>query len=264
MQWFIGINEGCPAWKPYAEMAKVAIHTALDRTSLQPHCLYDGGPNEFTDWLDQRGVPIIRWRTFLYDDLKEFGERRGNPQLLPATRGVFLRAELPLLQTREGLDDRVLYTDCDVIFRGEVTDVLASLRPQYFAVAVESDPTLPEEMNTGVMWMNLPEMFKLDAPFRDYLRANIDALPGMSWDQGAYRNFYRSAGGAPLWETLPPELNWKPYWDDYARAKIIHFHGPKPFQRPNIDSHYPELKYLTGGRYEELCDLWESLLQEAE
>ncbi len=264
MQWFIGINEGCPAAKQYEDMAKVAIHTALAHTSLRPHCLYDGGENAFTAWLQERGVPIIRWRTFLYDDLARLGERKANPELLPATRGVFLRAELPLLQTHFNLDDRVLYTDCDVIFRGEVVDLLEPNRCRYFAVAVESDIVRTEEMNTGVMWMHLPEMFKLDAPFRSYLRDNIEALPAMSWDQGAYRNFYRSAEGAPLWDSLPPELNWKPYWEDYARARIIHFHGPKPFQRPNIDSFYSELKFLTGGCYHELCDLWENLLQEAE
>ncbi|MGI9086384.1 MAG: hypothetical protein ACR2HH_01365 [Chthoniobacterales bacterium] len=264
MQWFIGINEGCPAWRPYAQMAKVAIHTALLHTSLRPHCLYDGQPNEFTDWLDQHQVPIIQGRTFLNDELRLLGQRRNNPELLAATRGVFLRAELPLLQHQGAFDERVLYTDCDVIFRGEVTDLLAPLHPKYFSVAVEAERARPEEMNTGVMWMNLPEMFQCDAAFRDYLRANINALPAMSWDQGAYRNFYRSAEGALLWENLPPELNWKPYWKDFARARIIHFHGPKPFQRPNIDSHYPELKYLTGGCYDEICDLWESLLDEAE
>lgn len=263
MQWFIGINEGCPAYKQYADMAKVAIHTALAQTSLQPHCIYDGEENEFTAWLKRRNVPIIRWRTFLYEDLAQLGERRKNPELLPATRGVFLRAELPLLQTRCGLDDRVLYTDCDVIFRQEVVHSLTPVRCKYFAVAIESAASRPEDVNTGVMWMHLPEMFKLDAPFRNYLRKNIDALPEMSWDQGAYRNFYRSAEGAPLWENLPPELNWKPYWEDYSRAKIIHFHGPKPFQRPNIDSHYPELKFLSGGCYAEICDLWESLLKKA-
>lgn len=245
-------------------MAKVAIHTALLHTSLQPHCVYDGGENGFTAWLKRRNVPIIHQRTFLYDELARLGERQKNPELLPATRGVFLRAELPLLQKRLGFDERVLYTDCDVIFRSEVVDSLAPVRCKYFAVAVESDVQRPHEMNTGVMWMNLPEMFAFDAPFRDYLRANIDALPAMSWDQGAYRNFYRSAAGEPLWGNLPPELNWKPYWDDYASAKIIHFHGPKPFQRPNIDSHYAELKFLTGGCYDEICDLWEALLRDAE
>ncbi len=264
MQWFIGINEGCPAWRQYAEMAKVAIHTALQHTSLQPHCLYDGGENEFTAWLRRRDVKIIPWRTFLLEELAQLGGQRNNPDLLRATRGVFLRAELPALHMRLGLDDRVLYTDCDVIFQSEVVDILVPNKCEYFAVAPEGFRERPDNMNSGVMWMHLPTMRERDAKFRQYLRDNIDALPSWSWDQGAYDRFYRSPDGTPTWDRLPPELNWKPYWGDYSTAKIIHFHGPKPFQRPNIDSHYSELKFLTGGAYEELCDRFEELLREAE
>ena len=263
MQWFIGINEGCPAWPHYADLARVAIHTALLHTSLRPLCLYDGKENEFTHWLKRRGVRIIPCRTFLHDDLARLGERRQNPELLSATLGVFLRVELPSLQRQYGFDDRVLYTDCDVIFRQEVVDDFAPREPRYFAVAVEGNRENLEEVNTGVMWMNLPEMAKLDPAFRTYLRENIDGLPAISWDQGALKNFYRSPEGAPLWDLLPPELNWKPYWEDYSHAKIIHFHGPKPFQRPYIDGFFKELKFLSGGRWNELCDLWEELLRDA-
>jgi hypothetical protein len=50
---------------------------------------------------------------------------------------------------------------------------------------------------------------------------------------------------------------------DYAKARIIHLHGPTPYQREFIDSHFSELKDLTGGCYQELCDLWADLLEEA-
>jgi hypothetical protein len=46
-------------------------------------------------------------------------------------------------------------------------------------------------------------------------------------------------------------------------AKIIHFHGPKPFQRNYIDSHWPELKPLTGGAYLAQVKRWTELLEEA-
>lgn len=264
MQWFLGLNESCPAFKQYAEMAKVAVHTALAHTSLQPHCLYDGEENDFTAWLRRRGVPIIHCQSYFCSELAALGERLNNPTLLSATRGVFLRVELPALQERLGLDERVLYTDCDVIFRSEVVDLLRPIDCEYFAVAVESNRTQPEDMNSGVMWMNLPGMRRRDDEFRAYLREQVDRLPAISWDQGAYRYFYQNADQGHLWETLPPELNWKPYWGDYETAKIIHFHGPKPFQRDYIDSHWPELKFLTGGAYEELCEVWERLLREAE
>jgi hypothetical protein len=263
MQWFFALNDDCPAFKQYAEMAMVAVHTAQLRTSLQPHCIYDGAENDFTRWLEHRNVRIIHRQSFLLPELAALGMRRNNPDLLRATRGVFLRVELPAMREQLGLDERVLYTDCDVIFERDVVDTLAPLQPKYFAVAVESDTARQDDVNTGAMWMHLPQLREEDQRFRRYIREHIDELPGVSWDQGAYRAFFRDDIGAPLWDLLPPELNWKPYWEDYARAKIIHFHGPKPFQRNYIDSHWPELKHLTGGRYEELCDVYEKLLREA-
>ncbi|MGH8093856.1 MAG: hypothetical protein ACREIF_10325 [Chthoniobacterales bacterium] len=44
---------------------------------------------------------------------------------------------------------------------------------------------------------------------------------------------------------------------------MIHFHGPKPYQRDYIDSHYSEIKHLAGGAYLELVQLYEKLLAEA-
>lgn len=263
MQWFLALNEGGPAFKQYADMARVAIHTALARTSLRPHLLYDGQENDFTHWVRQRNVPVIACRTSLFAELTDLARRRNEPGFAAALPGIFLRVELPALRERLGLDARVLYTDCDVLFQREVVDILEPIGCKYFAVAAESDRALPQEMNTGVMWMHLPEMFRLDEQFREYLRENIDALPAMAWDQGAYRSFYRSPDHVPLWENLPPEMNWKPYWEDYSNARIIHFHGPKPFQRNYIDTHYQELKHLSGGCYAELCEIWEGLLKEA-
>lgn len=264
MQWFIGINEGCPAWKQYADMAKVAIHTALEQTTLQPHCIYDGGDNDFTAWLERRDVPIIRGQSFLRPELDALGERKQDPALPAVARGVLLRVELPRLHESLGLDDYVLYTDCDVIFRREVVDLLQPVKCHYFAVAVESDRDRPDVMNSGVMWMNLPGMRRRDQEFQDYIRDKIDQLPTMSWDQGAYSSFFQDAGRGYLWATLPPELNWKPYWGENEAARIIHFHGPKPFQRDYIDSHWPELKHLTGGSYRDLCAEWDRLLEAAQ
>ncbi len=118
-------------------------------------------------------------------------------------------------------------------------------------------------MNTGAMWMNLPGLLRKDDEFKTFIRQHIDELQSVAWDQGAYRRFFRTEEGVRLWDELSPELNWKPYWGDYTKASIIHFHGPKPFQRNHIDSHFSELKDLTGGSFEELCDVWTKLLAEA-
>ncbi len=63
--------------------------------------------------------------------------------------------------------------------------------------------------------------------FREYIRQNLAELERESWDEAAYRWFYRDSNG-PLWDRLRPELNWKPYWGWNPQARIIHFHGPSP------------------------------------
>jgi hypothetical protein len=264
MQWFLALAEGCPGFQQYGDMAKVAIHTALRHTSLQPHFLYHGGENELTRWLRNREIPIIQCRTFLEHEITLLRGGKDEANIASTLRGILLRIELPRLGAELGLDERVLYTDCDVFFRGEVTAELATIAPACFAVAPESARDDYYNMNTGVMWMNLPGLRRVDAEFREFVRQNLPRLQNMAWDQGAYREFFGPDEHTFRWEKLRPELNWKPYWGDPAGARIIHFHGPKPFQRSYIDSHCPELKYLTVGSYDGLCDQWEELLREAE
>ena len=263
MQWFLALAESSPAFKQYGEMVKVAIHTALRHTSLRPHCLYDGGENELTRWLRERAVPIIPCHTFLLDEISHLrcGEHEVN--IRSALRGILLRIELPRLGLELELDKRVLYTDCDVFFLGEVVPEVAAIDCRYFAVAPEFEPADYRQMNTGVMWMNLPALRAVDAEFRAFVGQNLPRLQSVAWDQGAYREFFLPPEDTPQWDRLRPELNWKPYWGDYSEAKIIHFHGPKPYHRAYIDSHFSELKHLTGGCYEELCGLWADLLAEA-
>jgi hypothetical protein len=262
MQWFFALTEDSTAFRQYAEMIMVAVHTARRFTSLVPHCIYDGGENHFTDWLTKHEVRIIRHRSFLHERLTELGEKKGNPHLAPALSGAFSRVELPEIVARLGGATRVLYTDCDVIFVAEVVPELEANPCEYFAVAPESARDDYVNMNTGVMLMNTDRLRESLPEFRDYVSKNLAELESESWDEAAYRRFYRNGNG-PLWDRLRPELNWKPYWGECARAKIIHFHGPKPFQRDHIESHWPELKPLTGGAYDKVVEQWSDLLREA-
>ncbi|HEX8897743.1 MAG TPA: hypothetical protein VF751_03520, partial [Chthoniobacterales bacterium] len=225
----------------------------------EPHCIYDGGENEFTAWLKKRGVRIIRHRSFVREALEELGRRKANPHMAAALSGAFSRIELPeIVETNE----RILYTDCDVMFLDEVVPELAANACRYFAVAPESDRNDYLNMNTGVMLMNTQRLRESLPQFREYVLENLAALEAESWDEAAYRWFYRDEQG-PLWDRLRPELNWKPYWGENAQAKIVHLHGPKPFQREYIDSHWPELKSLTGGAYLAEVERWSKLLKEA-
>lgn len=258
MQWFFALTEDSTAFRQYAEMIMVAVHTAKKFTTLEPHCVYDGGDNEFTEWLTRHDVPIVRHRSFVREQLTELGRQKGNPHLAAALSGAFSRVELPELSTA----DRLLYTDCDVIFRGEVVPELEANPCHYFAVAPEGVQDDYVNMNTGVMLMNLVRLRESLPKFRQYISQNLAALERESWDEAAYRWYYRDNHG-PLWDRLRPELNWKPYWGENAQAKIVHFHGPKPYQQDHIESHWPELKPLTGGVFPALIEEWRKLLDEA-
>ena len=264
MQWFLALAEASPAFKEYGEMVKVAVHTAQRYTSLQPHFLYRGGENDLTRWLRDRGVHIIQCRSFLENEFAALECGEHEIAIRAALEGILLRVELPKLGLRMKLDERVLYTDCDVFFRADVCQELTAIDCRYFAVAPEFDQQNYLQMNTGVMWMNLAGLRRVDEEFRSFVRQNLARLQAVAWDQGAYREFFARGANGFAWDKLRPELNWKPYWGDYGAAKIVHFHGPKPFQRSYVSSRVPELNHLTGGCYTRLCDEWESLLAEVQ
>ncbi len=223
LDWYFALGSETPLFEPYCDLVKVAVHTALTNTSLRPHFLYDGPDNLLTAWLRDREIPIIRHRSFLR---AVTSGRTLDVPTLAAVSGVFLRVDLPDLVPA----GRLLYTDIDVIFMSDVVPDLQSAAAEYFAVAPEADQQDYELMNTGVMLMNVAKLREGLPAFRDYIAEHLDELRAESWDEGAYRQFYRDKTGRRQWDELPPELNWKPYWGENAGAKIIHFHGPKPFQ----------------------------------
>ncbi|MCA1628296.1 MAG: hypothetical protein LC742_10085 [Acidobacteria bacterium] len=273
MKWFFALNEQGADFEHYAAMLKVAVHTAARRTLLVPYLIYDGAENELTAWLRRRKVTIIKRRSFLYESLREIARRRNDPNILAIGAGAFLRTELPQLTAELGISDEyVLYTDCDVMFMGEVCDFLSALQPRFFAVAPEFFFGDYRAMNSGVMLMNLPRLRRDDQRFRKFMAERIEELTRSTWDQQAYKEFYRSKLYHRLfkWNKLPERYNWKPYWGDNSAAKIIHFHGPKPHQREVLNSgevpeHLQSLVPLAErGAYYQLCALWDEALHEAE
>ncbi|HEX8679321.1 MAG TPA: hypothetical protein VF683_05155, partial [Chthoniobacterales bacterium] len=214
-------------------------------------------------WLRDRDVRIIGCRSSLDDHIALLKGGEGQ-SIQSIVRGVLLRLELAQLGAQHGWDDRVLYTDCDVFFRHDIVSELAATQCTYFAVAPEFAQDDYLQMNTGVMWMNLPKLRSVDAEFRAFVAENLPRLQTIAWDQGAYREFFARDDNTFAWDRLRPELNWKPYWGENADAKVIHFHGPKPFQRARIETEFPELMYLVTPSYHQLCEQWTDLLAEAE
>lgn len=263
LKWFMALNEDSASFKAYADMAKVAVESARRHTDLAPHFLYDGQDNEFTAWMQARGVRLIRVRTRFYDALAELAQRTGRKQVLSIGPGAFLRTDLPLLAPAHGIHDEfVLYTDCDVMFTGEVTS-LSEQRPKLFSVAPQADPADYVAMNTGVMVMNLPAMARDDAEFQRFTLKRLEEFSKTSWDQMAYRQFYGTAAhGKFAWDRLDPEFNWKPYWGVSSDARIVHFHGPKPHHLASVrEGKIPSgLKSYVGGGYEAYSDQWHAAM----
>lgn len=275
MKWFFALNEKGNDFSNYADMVKVAVYTALEKTSLEPHFIYDGGENELTGWLRRRNVKIINKRSFLFEDLKRESEKRNTNLLLDIGTGAFLRLEVPQIVKEQNYPDKfVLYTDVDVMFEAEVCDYLQKLKPKYFAVAPESSQSDYKTMNSGVMFMNVESLLKDDAVFRDYVRDNLSVLVDQAFDQGAYRAFYRRRNRVlrkifgNKWDKLKIEYNWKPYWGKSAEARIVHFHGPKPHQREDLFSdtvseHLKGILSLANGAYIDYEKEWRLNLKSA-
>ena len=226
MKWFFALNEGGPTFGYYAGLVQVAVHTARQYTNLEPVFIYDGRDNLLTDWLLARGVVVLKRRSIIAGDIL----RTGSAASQAIASGAYLRVEVPLLMQEMGWSDPfALYTDCDVMFTPRFDETALKCTPRFFAVAPEDTPGNLEAMNSGVMVMNV-EALRSDWPaFQATIRAELAASFGSSFDQHAYRVHYQGR-----WEHLPAELNWKPHWGRNDAAQIIHFHGPKPFQKYSV------------------------------
>jgi hypothetical protein len=212
MKWYFALSQATA--QTYDLHVRAAVLSARKNTSLSPNFLYDGKPDVLCAWLRQQGVNVV-YASVPYWKKMDGAKARGYcPDI---ARGAFLRTEIPSI---DPTDDIILYTDCDVIFLKEPVYEGPPIR--CFAVAPETDihDYSVHGINTGVMLMNLATLRKAQQSFREYIIGNFESFN--AYDQGAYRIYYNG-----LWERLPPEMNWKPYWGFSEDARIIHFHGPK-------------------------------------
>ncbi len=215
MKWYFAVNELTLSHfdHDFPGLMLAAVASARANTSLQPHLLYDGGDNELIAKLRAQGVTIVPHRITYYDQLDR-ARPEGYNMLIAA--GAFLRSEIPRLEHEE---DFVLYTDCDVIFRKQPS--FLGLKPAFFASAPETTADSYEDLNTGVMLMNVKT---LRDSLDDFLHYVVTKFPTfVAYDQCAYKQYY-----AGRYDLLRPEANWKPYWGWSEAAEIVHFHGPKP------------------------------------
>ena len=254
LKWVFTLN--AQAGEQYNEMARVAVTSALSRTSLVPVCIFNGNPSTSSPmaaWLRQKNVRIIfhspKWKrrilraaravAFLGHKDKLVSPLYGNPTMMIATH---LRFDIPILGF---VDQFVFYADVDVMFTREL--LLAHFRPlpKYYAVGTEvfggnpivsiaqkngKKPLRQSFGNAGIMLINVESMRRTHGAFlewvfsEEHVRAGLDYGRYGPMDQGAYNMYYQGRFDVHTWA----HFNWKPYWGNGSYARLIHFHGPKP------------------------------------
>lgn len=135
--------------------------------------------------------------------------------------GAFLRIDIPIICKQIFIEDEyVLYTDTDVIFLNDVVDELKKYNPEYFAICPEENQDDFISFNSGVMLLNVNNMYRTYNDFICFMELNNYNFS--AFDQGALQTYY-----ANKQDKLPLYFNHKPYWNIKENVKIIHYHGPK-------------------------------------
>ncbi|MGR3541551.1 MAG: hypothetical protein ACU0BS_09000, partial [Hasllibacter sp.] len=93
-----------------APLTVAAVRSCLETTDLRPHLIYSGRSDPTLRVLRDMGVEVIRHEPSLAPLL-----RRAYGDAYDRFRGHWLRIDIPRIDPG---DETVLYTDCDVIFRG--------------------------------------------------------------------------------------------------------------------------------------------------
>ena len=246
------------AGSEYAEATRVAVASALARTSLVPICIFSGPPNGLSRWMQARGVRVIfhtpSWKDRLFEGMRQswvVGALTTSPLYAAPEKmlGTWLRLDVATLGF---VDTYVLYADVDVIFESmiDIGDFGAPL-PRFFTMGTEAYgdlcevllPTAPMESenaspssryakvgNAGVMLINVEGLRRTHAAFISWVFSETNIANGLHFgvygpgDQGAFNMFYAGQFEVRPW----PSWNWKPYWGYQSDAKLLHFHGPKP------------------------------------
>lgn len=242
-------------------MVQAAVLSLPAESGLEPHLLFDGPECDLTRWFRAQGGEVIFRESFMKAQLRAASADPQTPFASAHGNGVYLRAEIPALARERGwADNVVLYTDNDILFtpRFRAADLPIPTRP--IAVAPEADRSDRIIFNSGVMLFNLELWRPIEMRFREFLNQDLpNALRG-DWDQFSIRSFFGQD-----YHPLDPMWNWKPYWGENSEARVIHFHGPKPFLREAIRNNtaLPVQIALANDTFWRACDTFDRLLASA-
>ncbi|WP_157064179.1 glycosyltransferase [Methylobacterium tarhaniae] len=230
-QWVFSFDERSAEW--FRDMIKVAVISAREKTKLEPICLFDGnGERPILSWLRSNGVKIIRTCVPFRQELfsaETTNANAGTPFTPEHAAGAYLRMYSP-----EHVDDEFfLYTDCDVMFTGDVENM--NPKPPIVAACGE---TVAEGIvvkpgstfNSGVMIINKTGFKAARDMIIDIARKhNFYHKKNFSYDQTIINMALEGK-----WDVLPATMNWRPFQGINKDARIVHFHGPKPHRISDI------------------------------
>lgn len=195
------------------KMLEHSVLSAIKNTNFDIFVIFDGKKEELNL---PKSVQIIEHRHRCYETFKK------SKRCIEISSGTFLRTEIPFIIKNLGMNDEYcMYTDYDVLFQPMDCAELDHIKPKYFAACPEFIKDDWSYINAGVMLMNIKHFLEKDNFLVDYINNNFESLN--TWDQTMYNNLYKG-----IFDKLPLEYNWKPYWGINSDSKIIHFHGPKP------------------------------------
>jgi lipopolysaccharide biosynthesis glycosyltransferase len=219
MKWYMGLNES--SIHEFGVLILAAVESARRFTDLQPHLLYGGKENEFTRKASAVGIQVIFHEVSFIEALRTCQAKHAPhwSEYVSTARGAFQRLDIPTVETEE---EFVLYTDCDVHFRGPVS--FETMRPEVFAAGPQFNlyGNRHNELNSGVMVINVPRL-RRDLPMILELGTEIVGDFQLTYDQEFLLEFYRGR-----WDPMALKYNWKPYWGENNDARLVHWHGPKP------------------------------------
>ena len=221
-KWYFAITQQTLDADPdqgFRDCVRAAVASAKEKTDLRPHMIYDGPEDAFTQEMRNAGVTVIFHRLSFHERLS-LAQRHQKPEwpdYMRTAEGAFMRLEIGIIETE---DPYVLYTDCDVMFERDVS--IAHLQPEIFAVAPQfKTDAFFDDINCGVMVINVARMRRDRDALVEFMCENFARVAG--YDQELLQLYYKNR-----WDPLSAIYNWKPHWGAEPRARIVHFHGPKP------------------------------------
>ena len=166
MKVFFATNELTYNLKHF-NMLRAAINSCLKNTTLKPYLIYDG-ENE----IPNLPCEVIKWK-FRHHDL--LCEVKGDTP----SNAAFLRTEIPDICNHYNFDDDViLYCDYDVIFLKDID----KFNCEYIACSSEFSKTNFSSFNSGVMFMNIPNLLKVQDTFMKYIENNMDKMQDIQFN----------------------------------------------------------------------------------